>query len=56
MTVDIKIYALTIDSRAWREAQLQYKTIKSVLRQENESIFEVTLDRPAAAAGNLPSN
>ena len=30
--------------------------LKSVLRQENESIFEVTLDRPAAAAGNFPSN
>ena len=30
--------------------------IKSVLWQENESNFEVTLDRPVAAADNLPSN
>ena len=30
--------------------------IKSVLRPENDSIFGDTLDRPAAAAGNLPSN
>ena len=35
---------------------LIFVIIKSVLRQPNESNFEVTLDRPAAAASSLPSN